>query len=238
MSDTATPSRLITFLGRLGLACLIALPLTVLAVRLGLHFSIGLPMFALVSLLALVVCLCLVVVSLLPRYRVERLRALLLTLPALLPVIIFLAVLIPAGNYPPIHDITTDTEDPPRFDSGVYYRGEDSNPVDVKPDVIAIQKEHYPDLRAIESPLSPEEAFERAGAVAESMQWEIYNSDPDNGIIEAEYTSFWFGFKDDMVIRVRRTPAGSKIDLRSVSRVGRSDLGANAARIKAFVERF
>ena len=218
MSETATPSRLITFLGRLGLACLIGMPLTVLAVRLGLHFGIGLPIFALTALL--------------PAYRAERARALLWTLPALPPLIIFLAILLPAGNYPVIHDITTDTENPPRFDSGVHYRGEDSNPIDIKPEVIAIQKEHYPDMAPIETALSAEQAFERAAEVAESMHWNIYNSDPTNGIIEAEYTSFWFGFTDDIVIRVRRTPGGSKVDLRSVSRVGRSDLGANAARIR------
>jgi uncharacterized protein (DUF1499 family) len=238
MTDTDKPSRLVTFLGRLGLLCLIAMPLTVLSVRLGLHFSLGLPVFALTSVLALLVCLCLVIVSLLPGYRAERGRALLWTLPALPPVIIFLAILLPAGDYPPIHDITTDTQDPPLFDSGVHYRGADSNPVDIKPDVIEIQREHYPDLDSIESSMSPEQAFEKAVTVAEAMGWHIYNSDPVNGIIEAEYTSFWFGFKDDIVIRVRSTPVGSEIDLRSVSRVGRSDLGANAARIRAFVDRY
>ena len=50
--------------------------------------------------------------------------------------------------------------------------------------------------------------------------------------------SFWFGFVDDIVIRVRATESGSEVDLRSVSRVGRSDLGANAARIEAFAEKF
>ncbi len=238
MADYASNSRLITFLGRLGLTCLIAFPLAVLAVRLGMHFSIGLPIFALASVIALLVIILLVIVSLLPRYKAERGQALLRTLPAVPPVLIFLAIMIPAGNYPPIHDITTDTADPPVFDSGIYYRGEGSNSVAIKPDVIAIQKEHYPDVSGIDSPLKPDAAFARATELAEAMQWTIYNSDLANGIIEAEYSSFWFGFKDDIVIRVRRTDDGSRIDLRSVSRVGRSDLGANAARIRNFVDQF
>jgi uncharacterized protein (DUF1499 family) len=120
----------------------------------------------------------------------------------------------------------------------VYYRGEAANPVDIKPDVIETQQQAYPDIGTILSDLPPGEAFERAMAVAESMGWEIYNSDPANGRIEASVTSFWFGFVDDVVIRVRMYDGGSEVDLRSVSRVGRSDLGANAARIREFTERF
>ena len=238
MADPVLRSRLITFLGYTGLVCLAAMPLSVGAIRLGLHFSIGLPIFALTSVLALLVIIALVIAGLLPRYRPQRLRALLWALPALPPVLIFLAILGPAGQYPPIHDITTDTDDPPLFDSGVYYRGDDSNPVDINPEAIAIQKQHYSGLETISTSMSPDEAFERASAVAEALQWQIYNSDPPKGIIEALYTSFWFGFKDDIVIRIRETESGSEVDLRSVSRGGRSDLGANAARIKAFLERY
>jgi uncharacterized protein (DUF1499 family) len=238
MTDPIVRSRLITFLGITGVVCLLAMPLAVLAVRLGLHISIGLPAFALSSVVALLVIIALVIASLLPRYRAQRLRALLWSLPAFPPVVIFLAVLAPAGDYPPIHDITTNTEDPPRFDSGVFYRGDDANPIDIKPDVIAIQKQHYTGLDTIRTTMSPSEAFERASTVAEGLEWEIYNSDPANGLIEALCTSFWFGFKDDVVIRIRETETGSEVDLRSVSRVGRSDLGANAARIAAFLERF
>ena len=238
MSNTNSNSRLIAFLGHFGVVCLLAMPLSILAMRLGLHFRIGLLIFALSALLGLIVCIGLVVAALLPRYRAERSRALMRTLPPLLPVVVFLAILLPSGDVPPIHDITTDTDDPPVFDSGVFYRGEDSNSIEIKPDVIAIQKEHYPDLASISTTMSPAEAFERATAVAQAMEWEIYNSDPDNGLFEAVYTSFWFGFKDDIVVRVRRSAEGSKIDLRSVSRVGQSDLGANAARIRAFADEF
>jgi uncharacterized protein (DUF1499 family) len=238
MTETASNSRLVVLLTRIGMACLLVLPLSVLAIRLGLNFRIGLLVFALSGLLGMATVVALLLVSLLPRYRDYRLQALKGTLPALPPALLVLAILSTGGKYPPIHDITTDTEDPPIFDSGVYYRGDNANPIDIKPDVIEIQKQFYPQVRTIESDLSADDAFDRATNVAEHLGWEIYNSDPANGRIEASYKSFWFGFVDDIVIRVRLADGGSEIDLRSVSRVGRSDLGANAARIEKFAARF
>ena len=239
MSDNPEPSRFVTFLSRASVACLAAVPLSVLAVRLGLDYSIGLPIFALSGVVGLVVVILLVVVSVLPRYRADRTRALIWALPALPPVLLVTAILSTGGKYPPIHDITTDTGDPPRFDAGVHYRGEDANSIAIKPDVIEIQERFYPDLSTIETDMSPDAAFARATEVAESMGWKIYNSDPANGRIEAETSSLWFGFTDDIVIRIGRGADGdTEVDLRSVSRVGRSDLGANAARIRSFSEKF
>jgi uncharacterized protein (DUF1499 family) len=239
MTETPANSRLVNYLGRAAIACLAAVPLSVLAVRLGLDVSIGLPIFALSGVAGLVVIVLLVVVSLLPRYRAERTRALMWTLPAIPPVLLITAVLSTAGQYPPIHDITTDPRDPPIFDAGSYYRGEDANSIAIKPEVIETQQRFYPDLSTITTDMPPEQAFARATDVAESMGWKIYNSDPTNGRIEAETRSFWFGFTDDIVIRIGRgEDGGTEVDLRSVSRVGRSDLGANAARIRAFSERY
>ena len=86
--------------------------------------------------------------------------------------------------------------------------------------------------------MTPEEAFEEASRVAEALEWVIYNSDHHIGVIEASYTSFWFGFVDDIHIRIRPGDDGTEVDLRSVSRVGVSDLGANANRIRAFINNF
>ena len=108
-------SRLINWSGRLALLCLIMVPLSVLAVRLGVHFGTGLLMFALSCLLALVLIIVLVIASMLPRYRHYRRQALLNTLPAIPPVLLILAILGSSGDYPSIHDITTDTDDPPLF---------------------------------------------------------------------------------------------------------------------------
>jgi uncharacterized protein (DUF1499 family) len=77
----------------------------------------------------------------------------------------------------------------------------------------------------------------QALAVAQAMNWEIVAADPADGRIEATATTFWYGFRDDVVIRVRPDGEGSRIDLRSVSRVGRSDAGTNARRIRSYLER-
>ncbi|HQX74726.1 MAG TPA: DUF1499 domain-containing protein, partial [Thermoflexales bacterium] len=72
------------------------------------------------------------------------------------------------------------------------------------------------------------------GYPARSLGWQIHHTDAARGMLEASETTFWFGFTDDIVIRVRPHHEGSRIDLRSVSRVGRGDLGANARRILRF----
>lgn len=79
-------------------------------------------------------------------------------------------------------------------------------------------------------------AFEQALAVARKMGWEIVAADPAAGRIEAIATTFWYGFKDDVVVRINEDNEGSVIDVRSKSRVGRGDLGANASRIRAYLE--
>jgi uncharacterized protein (DUF1499 family) len=70
------------------------------------------------------------------------------------------------------------------------------------------------------------------------MGLEVVDVNQAAGIVEATATTFWFGFKDDVVVRIRETQQGSKLDLRSVSRVGQSDIGANAARIQTFIANF
>lgn len=83
----------------------------------------------------------------------------------------------------------------------------------------------------------PESAFSKALAAAEAMGWEIVKSDPNTRQIEAVATTFWFGFKDDVLVRVIPAGSGSRVDARSKSRVGRSDAGTNARRIRAYFER-
>ncbi|MCZ6828053.1 MAG: DUF1499 domain-containing protein [Gammaproteobacteria bacterium] len=241
MNQPETPSRLLHWCGRLALVFLVLVPLAVLAVRVGLvSYSIGLPVFALSCLGSLLILMVLAVASLLPAYKNQRRQALLKSLAAVPPVLLFGALLGSMGDYPPIHDVSTDPDDTPVFTSaGVKLRGEGSNGVEVNPEAIAIQREHYPDLTTIIVPQSSSEAFAQASAVAESLGWVIYNSDPHIGVLEASYSSFWFGFVDDIVIRIRPLDddTGSEVDLRSVSRVGVGDLGANARRIRAFSQR-
>jgi len=83
--------------------------------------------------------------------------------------------------------------------------------------------------------LPPDRAFARAQAAARALGWRIVAAAPAEGRLEASDTTWWFGFTDDIVVRVRATAQGSRIDVRSASRVGRSDLGVNARRIRAFL---
>ena len=142
-------------------------------------------------------------------------------------------------SLPFIHDITTDTADPPVFVAVLPLRADAANPPEYPgEEVAAMQREAYPDVQPLDTTLDPAEAFARAEAVARDMGWEIVVVAPEEGRIEATATTFWFGFKDDVVIRVRPTAQGSRVDIRSKSRVGRSDVGANAARIESFLHAY
>lgn len=138
---------------------------------------------------------------------------------------------------PFIHDVSTDTVDPPRFEAVLPLRAGARNSAEYGGDSIAArQRLGYPDLATVQLTDAPDAAFHRVRLAAESMGWEIVAVDSVAGRIEATATTFWFGFKDDVVIRVRPAPTGgSALDMRSLSRVGGSDVGANAARIRAFL---
>ena len=141
-----------------------------------------------------------------------------------------------ASRVPAIHDITTDTIQPPPFLAILPLRAGAVNPVEYGgADVAAKQKQAYPDIVPLTLAIPPDRAFDRALAAARGMGWEMVASDPAGGRIEATDTTFWFGFKDDVVVRVTPQPNGSRVDVRSLSRVGVGDIGANAARIRAYL---
>lgn len=143
-----------------------------------------------------------------------------------------------AQDKPPIHDITTDMQDPPEFVEVLPLRGDAGNPATYGGDSVAEQQRSaYPDIRPLELDVAPSEAFDRALDAARAMGWTVHAAEPAEGRIEATATTTWFGFKDDVVVRVRPDGNGSRIDVRSVSRVGRGDAGANAARVRAYLAR-
>jgi len=143
-----------------------------------------------------------------------------------------------ARSVPPIHDITTDTEQPPQFVAVLPLRADAPNATEYEGAEIARQQvEAYPDIATHRLPVPPDAAFTRALEAAREMGWEIVAAEPGEGRIEATDTTFWFGFKDDVVIRVAADGSGSKVDVRSVSRVGGSDVGANAKRIGDYLRR-
>ena len=138
---------------------------------------------------------------------------------------------------PPIHDITTDPDNPPAFAAVVAARTADGgNPAAYEGAKIAEQqRQAYPDIAPLSLALPRGAAFNQALDAAQRMGWTIVAADDTAGRIEASDRSRWFGFTDDIVIRVLATGSGSRIDLRSSSRQGRSDFGVNAARIRAYL---
>lgn len=110
------------------------------------------------------------------------------------------------------------------------------NSLDYTEAVATAQRNAYPDIAPLNLPVPPREAFDRALAIVRARGWDVVSADADEGRIETTDTTFWFGFRDDVVIRVTPSAGGSRVDLRSVSRVGRGDAGTNAHRIRAFVE--
>lgn len=136
---------------------------------------------------------------------------------------------------PPLHDITTDTDNPPEFVAALPLRGDTSNSVVYAgAAVAALQRGGYPDIEPLITKQSTESMYAQSLAVAKGLGWEIVAADSVARRIEATDTTFWYGFKDDVVIRITTVPEGTRVDIRSISRVGGSDVGANAARIRAF----
>lgn len=147
----------------------------------------------------------------------------------------------PPEGTPPIHDITTNPSNPPQFqaivpiregapNSLIYGSGEDMTPEKL----MSMQLEAYPDIVPQEFDLSADEAFSMAVAAAEKMGWEIVNIDDSAKRLEATDTTFWFQFKDDIVVIVRAQEGKAVLNARSVSRVGRSDVGKNAERLREY----
>lgn len=143
-----------------------------------------------------------------------------------------------AESLPFIHDITTDTENPPAFKAVLPLRADADNPSEYGgPEIAEQQKKAYSDVKPLDFPFDKARAFEMSLQTAQDLGWEIVDSNSDEGRIEATDTTLFFGFKDDVVIRLTPLEGGAstRIDVRSVSRVGKSDVGANAARIRKFL---
>ena len=148
------------------------------------------------------------VIALFALFRVRAVVALVLGLAvAAVPV----AGYVKARSTPPINDISTDS-------------------------TAELQRNAYPDIQPQHLQVAPNIAFERAKGAAQALGWDLVREDPSAGRIEAVATTFWFGFKDDVVVRVSAEGNGSRVDVRSKSRVGKGDLGTNAQRIRAFQE--
>jgi uncharacterized protein (DUF1499 family) len=150
------------------------------------------------------------------------------------------AVILSARDKPPIHDITTDMDNPPAFVTILPLRAGAANPPEYGGSEVAAQQQRaYPDIQPVVLRASSTEAFDRALSAVREMGWEVVASDREAGRIEAVDTTFWFGFKDDVVIRVAENApgGGTRVDVRSKSRVGVGDVGTNARRIRQLLDR-
>jgi uncharacterized protein (DUF1499 family) len=138
---------------------------------------------------------------------------------------------------PPIHDVTTDPDNPPAFVVVVPVReaAGANSAVYEGAKIAEQQRQAYPDIVPLTLALQPGAAFGRALDTAKQMGWTIVATDDAAGRIEASDRSRWFGFTDDIVVRITPSGSGSRIDLRSSSRLGRSDFGVNAVRIQTYL---
>jgi hypothetical protein len=153
-----------------------------------------------------------------------------------------------SAQLPPIHDISTDTEHAPEFVALLNQRPGAENPPDYdgtalvafkgkRESVAALQHKYYEDVHAAAILTSPERMFARASRAAYAMGWNIVAVAPDEGRLEATDTTLFFGFTDDIVIRVKPSGLGARLDIRSEARAGDNDHGRNAERIRAYMKK-
>ena len=239
MAQTTKPGLLAKFVFIVGLIGLAALPVGSLGCRFGLWaFTTGLAMVStgvVLATIVLVLGIATLVFVYTRRRTADRMPAL-IGLAASVAVFALMAPQYMALSLPMTNDVATDRDDPPTFEYLAANRDPDANFLDYTEEEARVQAEGYPDLVGIRAAGGADGYFEQSVAVAQALGWDIVAEDAETGRIEAIATTFWFGFQDDLVIRIRREGGDTVVDLRSASRVGLHDLGANAERVRAFIE--
>ena len=148
--------------------------------------------------------------------------------------------------HPKIHDITTDTINPPAFIAIIKERKEakKKNPKSVKnkikyggEKVATLQKKYHPNLTFLKSTLPADKVFKATLELINKRGWSVAAAIPTKGRIEATASTFWLGFKDDVIFRIKQEGSETRLDMRSASRIGKGDRGENARRIKAFLSK-
>jgi uncharacterized protein (DUF1499 family) len=151
-------------------------------------------------------------------------------------------IAIKARNLPWIYDITTDPIDPPRYDTLAKARPRDANPIVYAGLTAAeLQLEAYPDIEPLDADIDTRSAYNAALSIINRRRWRVVEARaPDQGRpegrIEAVARTPIMGFRDDVIVRVRAFEGGARVDVRSSSRYGSFDFGANAARIRSLLE--
>lgn len=141
-----------------------------------------------------------------------------------------------AQNAPPIHDITTDLESPPEFVAMTRLRADAPNPPEYAGDETAIiQQEAYPDIQPLIVSAPVQEVIDEIVSLIAEREWKMVSINRQEGRVEATEKLAWFGFEDDVVLRITETDTGTRVDMRSKSRIGRGDVGVNTGRISSFL---
>lgn len=140
---------------------------------------------------------------------------------------------------PPLYDISTDTANPPAYVAALELRKATARlPAEYPVSFAAQQQQAYPDIKPVLLDQPPNVAFDRALRAARQMSgWNIHAAKPEDGRIEAVAKTLWYGFEDDVVIRVMAAEGGSRIDIRSTGRIARRDGGANARRVQEYIKK-
>ena len=241
MAAAPKPGMLAKFVFIVGLIGLAALPVGALGYRLGLWaLTMGFTMVFSGVVLATIVLVLGIATLVFVRTRrrpADRMPAL-TGLAASVVVLVLTGPRYAATSLPMTTDVATDRDDPPVFEHLAANREPDANLLDYTEEEARVQAAGYPDLVGIRSKGGTGENFAKAVAVARAVGWDIVNEEAASGLIEATDTTFWFGFEDDLAIRVRREGNETVVDLRSASRIGLHDLGTNADRIRSFVDRW
>ncbi len=145
---------------------------------------------------------------------------------------------------PPINDVSTDLASPPGFLISTKARAArvGAEPPPSSEETRAAQRGAYPDIETIRVEMDSTEAYRVALSAASDLGWRIVDAEPPNlagdgaALIEAIDRSLFFGFFSDIAIRIRPGAVDTAIDVRSVSRVGKHDFGANGRHVRRFLE--
>ena len=148
-----------------------------------------------------------------------------------------LSMMSKAKSVPAIHDISTDLINPPKFVAIVPLRADAKNPAEYAgEETAAQQRKAYPELKTLNYAQSKTDLLAATEQAVKNLGFELVNVNAATGIVEATDTTTWFGFKDDVVVRINDEGSQRFVDIRSKSRVGRSDLGKNAERIHSLID--
>lgn len=230
-----------SWLRRFAIISVLALPVGLIGYRLNLYdFSVASKLLALSLFIGAIIFLVASVINLVKRNSDGDVAVKHAWLLSLIPLVLLGSQILTAKSLPMIHNISTDVQNPPQFQKIIELRGENSNPLEYDASTHAeVQQAAYPDIKTLVVDDNADFAYRKSMAVAVILGWKIVNKDSSKRVVEATQTTSLWQFKDDVVIRVSANgDEQSSIDLRSVSRVGRSDLGANAKRIQLFIDTY